>query len=696
MNQKYSFEEIFNNAKWIMAEDIETYGVFRKNFQIDEDIKSATIDIIGLGTFVFYINGVPGCDHLFLPLNSDYEERKFPSDECFNHRIYVSKYDITHLIKKGKNTLCTLLGKGWYNGNYSDIKYGDMKLCYIITLTTEKETKYIVSDLTDKYAPSYIKNVVFYRGEEQDYTDWDKNCLNTDFDDTNWKNVTEAPKPETEYLYSDCPKDKVIQEITPEIVSRNNNTVIYDAKSNISGYPVIKTEKGCNIVKVTFSEELTDGMLNEKHSHKQFFTINADGKELITHPVFAYMGFRYICVEGKATVLNVQKIHSDVEISSEFECSDETLNWIYNTYINTQLCNMHQGIPSDCPHIERRGYTGDGQITCRSAMRCLDMKDFYYKWIDDISDCQDKLTGHVQYTAPYTHSGGGPGGWGGAIVILPYEYFKYYGDDSKIRAMYPQMLKYFEYMEAHSENNLVTSDKPGCWCLGEWCTPGPVVLPAPFVNTYYYIKTMEMAVEIAEYLGKTDDIPLLKERIESKKNTLKSVYFNSWDSNFFGMVQGANAFMLDIGIGDERTKKNFIEYYEKLGYYDTGIFGIDVVTRLLFEYGRGDIAYKLLTADTPHGFGRWKNEGATTFREYWGTSRSHSHPMFGSVVAYLFEHILGIKYHTDWSNQPKTEISPANIPDIKWAKGSITTPYGKISVSYTNNDGEMNVKSNIV
>ena len=46
MNKKYSFEEIFNNAKWIMAEDIETYGVFRKNFQIDEDIKSATIDTV--------------------------------------------------------------------------------------------------------------------------------------------------------------------------------------------------------------------------------------------------------------------------------------------------------------------------------------------------------------------------------------------------------------------------------------------------------------------------------------------------------------------------------------------------------------------------------------------------------------------------------------------------------------------------
>ncbi|MBE7046727.1 MAG: hypothetical protein E7396_04845 [Ruminococcaceae bacterium] len=92
---------------------------------------------------------------------------------------------------------------------------------------------------------------------------------------------------------------------------------------------------------------------------------------------------------------------------------------------------------------------------------------------------------------------------------------------------------------------------------------------------------------------------------------------------------------------------------------------------------------------------KWKNDGATSFREYWGKSRSHSHPMFGSVVAYLFEYILGIKYKVTWSNEPQIEINPANIPNLKWAKGSIVTPYGKISVSYTKENDEMLVKSDI-
>ncbi len=690
--KKMEFSEVFGCAKWIMADDSETFPVIRKNFEISGDIKRATIDIVGFGAFVFYVNGTLGTDDLFLPLNSDFEEREFPIGEVLEHRVYVSNYDITCLLKKGKNTLSVLLGNGWYNGNYSDKKYGDMKVCYKITVETDKGVESFVSDLSDKFSPSYITKSIFYLGEEQDYSCWDEKFLSNDFDDTLWENVKEAKAVESDFYYSDCPTDRVISSVEPKIVSENGDTVIYDTGVNFSGYPVIETLDGSDTVKITFSEELDGDDLDKKHMHSQFFTVKTGGKKVIAYPRFTWLAFRYFKVEGKAKVLRVHETHTNAPVTSEFESSNETLNWIYKTYINTQLNNMHGGIPSDCPHLERRGYTGDGEITCRSVMRCLDAEKFYNKWIDDISDCQDKLTGHVQYTAPYTASGGGPGGWGAAIVILPYEFWKYYGDDSKIKAMYPKMLKYFEYLEAHSENNLVTTDKPGAWCLGEWCTPGPVILPAPFVNNYFYVKALEMTIEIAEYLGKKEDIPMMEERIKIRKDAITAAYLNPWDGNFLGMVQGANAFALDIGLGDERTKENFIKYYDELGYYDTGIFGIDVVTRLLFKYGRGDVAFKLLTADEPSGFGWWKKDGATSFREYWGESRSHSHPMFGSVVAYFFEYILGIKYFVTKGGTPTCKIEAVEIPGLDWAKGAVMTPFGKIIVSRKNENGKLKVE----
>ena len=152
--------------------------------------------------------------------------------------------------------------------------------------------------------------------------------------------------------------------------------------------------------------------------------------------VFSWYAFRYIKVEGDAELVSVLRTHTNTPVTSSFESSDKTLNWIYDAYLNTQRSNMHHGMPSDCPHFERRGYTGDGQLTCRSAMHLIDMHAFYTKWMEDISDCQDRLTGHIQYTAPYTHSGGGPGGWGSAIVVLPYEMWKHYGDDKNLERFY--------------------------------------------------------------------------------------------------------------------------------------------------------------------------------------------------------------------------------------------------------------------
>ena len=165
-------------------------------------------------------------------------------------------------------------------------------------------------------------------------------------------------------------------------------------------------------------------------------------------------------------------------------------------------------------------------------------------------------------------------------------------------------------------------------------------------------------------------------------------YYNPCDSNFLGMRQGANAFAIDIGLGDEKTKNNFINYYDKLGYYDTGIFGTDIVTRKLFEYGRADVAVKLLTAGEPHGFGKWQKDGATTLWEYWFDSRSHDHPMFGAVATYLFEYLLGIKQTKDSYGFDRITISPAYVDSVDYVKGHITTDKGVIRVAYEKVNGK--------
>ena len=308
----------------------------------------------------------------------------------------------------------------------------------------------------------------------------------------------------------------------------------------------------------------------------------------------------------------------------------------------------------------------------------------------------------MQYTAPYVRSGGGPGGWGCAIVEVPYQMYRHYGNTEVLAKYYGNMRRYIDYLEAHSEFGLVTSDKEGEWCLGDWCGPNilyperditahnqQVFLPAPMVNTYFMVKSLYRLAEIARILEKDSDAEEYLAKAEERKKAIQAAYFNNFDGNFLMGVQAANAYAIDLGLGNKRTYPNLLRYYNALGHYDTGIFGTDILTRVLFERGEGDLAVRLMTNDGAQGFEHWRRNGATTLHEYWDSnrSRSHSHPMFGAPVAYLFEYVLGIHQQPNTAGYTSLIISPAAIRSVPYAKGSMETPNGTVSVSYEQKEG---------
>lgn len=691
--------EMFGEAKWIAAEpeNIVAAPLFRKCFDIKAG-ESAVIRIIGLGAFVAYMNGKRISDEYFLPLNSEYEKCDFPvGEELTGFRTYVTEYDVTEYLRTGKNALSVLVGHGWYNGVHygARISCGEKKLIFALMIKgSTGAVRTVVSDGSEKYIESFVKDGDQNRGEAHDYTDWHGELLSPEIDDDGWGRVRFSKPVETEYLFTDCPADKIIDTLDAACVYECENYRIYDAGANISGYPVLRSVDGVvGESRVIFSEALNaDGTdIDESHVFWQHFNVINDGAVREEFPVFTWLGFRYFRVEGAPVdVVCVKLVHAAVDVNSSFESDNAVLNWTYDAFIRTQLTNMHRGIPSDCPHIERLGYTGDGQLCARTAMMTLGAKEFYEKWIMDISDCQDKLTGRVQYTAPYSYCGGGPGGWGAAIVFVPYEYYKAYGDDKYLRKLFPQMLFFFDFLDSKSTAGVVTGFKDGLWCLGDWCTPVAWTLPTPFVNTCFYLICLDRAVEIAKIIGCTEEIPGLEGRIEKCKKAVNTFYFNDFvrDDTYCANTQGAGAFALSAGLGNETTKEKMIGYYETLGYYDTGIFATEMVTRKLFEYGRADVAFKLLTASEPHGFGRWMNIGSTTLREYWGDDcRSFSHPMFGGVVSLFFEYILGIRQAEKSAGYDSVIISPVSIEGLNRASGHITTPHGRIAVSY-NKEGE--------
>lgn len=684
-----------HDAKWISTGGTCNTPLIRGRLKLPQ-IKKATITVAGLGIYELYINGKKVSEDLFLPLSTDYTERTNitygtqPFHEEFRHRLYCPVYDITACLTEGDNTVCFMMGPGWYELPWDG--YGTIKLCYSIEYTDIcGETHFAGSDASVKWKQSYVKQANLLNGESHDYAGYDDAWMEQGFDDSGWEKVAVEEAPVTNLYIQDCPADKIIRHIKPQLIQEKDGARIYDVGENITGYPIFTSAAPAGEkISVRYGEVLNaEGDLDEEHTYGQHTDFLTDGTGRKMHSRFTWMCFRYFEVTGDAQVEDCVVIHSDVDVTSSFSCDSEVLNWMREAYIRTQLDNMHCGIPSDCPHAERRGYTGDGQLTCDAAMLQLDAQKFYQKWIYDIADCQDSKTGHVQYTAPFLPSGGGPGGWGCAIVMVPYSYYKHYGDVEILKELYPQMIHWFEYMEAHSEDELVTTDLEGVWCLGDWCAPAmgfneldAMIIPNPLVNTYFYIKAMEHVLEINGLLGVHDCDELLQKRIARKKEAITAHYFEPDTGNFAGNLQGSNVFALDLGLGDERTFRNMITYYRQIRKYDTGIFGTDILTRYLFENGEEELAIALLTTKEDGSFYQQMKNGATTISEYWTGHRSQCHPMFGAVSRYLFEYILGIRQTEQSVRFGQLEIEPKCMELIKSAKGHITTPLGKVAVEY--------------
>lgn len=691
--------ELFGKAKWVSPMEQCDTPYIRGEFAAEKEIQKASITICGLGWFMLYLNGRKVGDELFTPANTDYQhcpEMHYSEyfGEVLSHRIYCLEYDITdYLFKESDacNCIGVALAPGWYKTNTEvpdeyglGYSYGYVKLCFRIQLLyTDGTREEVLSGEDLKWSESPLVHYTLRLGERYDYNSIRMDGWNVaGFDDSEWYAVESVEAPVSEYYLQDCLPDRVIRHITPKLIHETEDAYIYDVGENITGTPVVK-QRGNAVEEIIFrcSERLNpDKTIEENTMHNQESRFVTDGMDREYRLQFSWFGFRYVSVSKNAVMTDCEVIHTDVAVTSAFRSDNELLNWLYDAYIRTQLDNIHCCIPSDCPHLEKQGYTGDGQLTAQCCMMLLDSRKMYDKWLGDISDCQDTISGHVQYCAPYIWCGGGPGGWGCAIIEVPYLYYQMYGDKSVLEEFLPKTLHYFDYLEAHSEEELVTSDQPGLWCLGDWCTPEKIAIPAPFVNNYFYIKSLNRTIETCRILGKEELIPGLEARKAVKIQALEAHYYNAETGDYAENIQGANAFAIDLGLGDERTLDHMVERYRSCGMYDTGIFGTDIVTRVLFEKGYNNEAFQLLTSKGKYSFYNWMVSGSTTLPEYWTFKRSQNHPMFGAVVKYLFIYLLGIV--NEGVAYENILIEPRFVEGMDRAEGYLTTERGKISVKY--------------
>ncbi len=691
---------MIEKASWIGCPQTVEVPVIRKCFTLLKP-RSGIIEVTGLGFFSLFINGRRVTENCFTPALTDYEPRdrshwNYPSFDQLTHRILYLTYDIQAFLRDGENVLEIQLAPGWYRQNErvceGRMSFGTkLKALFAAEITVEDGSiMHIFSDGTETWTPCEITYSNLFIGEVHD-----ARLLEQSFES---QSVELLPSPDSLLTKQICPPDRVIRTITPKLLGKKNGKSLYDLGENTT-IRVLVTAGGTAgaEIRLTYGEnKLNDYEVDvcstgshykrpNRMSQIQQDTFICSSKKHTFCSEYVWHACRYIETEGEFDTLLAQVVYTDVAEISEFWCDNETINWIYDAYVRSQLTNLHNCIPSDCPHRERLGYTGDGQITAKSAMLILDMREAYRKWIRDILDCQDIIGGHVQHTAPFFGGGGGPGGWGNAIVVIPDEYDKHYDDRMLLEQCYPHMQKWIAYMRSRTEGDLVVREEPKGWCLGDWATLYPTRIPEPYVNSCFFVDALQRMKRISRRLDKPMDAMGYHRYAENIRQALKNKYYDLGTGSFCGGVQGADAYAVWLNLpDDERTLENLVNRYTALNQFDTGFLGTEILTKVLMEHRQENLVFQLLVTEKVGSYHFMKVNGATTLWEYMNGKLpygSQNHPMFGALVQHFFDGFLGIRQPTDNVGYQKLCIVPKLPKQMHKVKGAVKLPCGQVNVS---------------
>ena len=696
----------------------------KKEMKLPADVYKATMKIVGLGFYELSINRQKVTDAVFVPLWSDYDKT-----------VFYNTYDVTALLKKGKNQLSVLLGNGFYNeqgGRYTKMKvsYGPPTLyCSLEIELKNGRTVCIVSDGSWKYSPSSITFNSIYGGEDEDARIT-----------SSWKPVVIQKGPRGILRQQMAQPVKMMEyfgvksrhQLTPQQIAKASNakhpipagTFVLDMGQNLAGFPQIKVSgKAGQQVRLYLSETLTaQGTCNQKQSGSPYYLTytlsgkgekSADGKRIETwHPHFTYYGYRYIQVEGavmkgdenpdgKPVVEDIQScfVYNSAAKIGNFECSNPMFNRAYQI-IDRAIRSNWQAVWTDCPHREKLGWLEQDWLNGEGLVYNYDCRSMIEQTMQNIADAQH-ANGAVPTTAPeYIYFKGkwldpfaeSPE-WGGALVALPFLYLQYYGDDRMVKKYAPQMFRYVDYLQSKDSCRIL---KQG---LGDWYDYGKgrsgfsQNTPMPLVATAHYYQWVKLTQKAAAMSGKTAEAnryAILASEIlqafqkeflhvekaasseKSSSDAVEKIYYGSGS-------QASNAIPLALGMVPSQYRKQVLQHLvdDIHAHHDrltTGDVGNRYLFQALLENGYAGLWYKILAHDDVPGYGFQIKKGMTTLTEQWNPEMgaSMNHFMMAHINNHFLPDIVGIRIE-----QGRLIIAPQPMGDLTWAKGCTRLSDGK-------------------
>lgn len=712
---------------WIGAKKDISSPLFRKEFKLAKEIKRARIYISGLGFYELYINGKKVGDHVLDPALTDYRKRV----------LYVI-YDIKDVLREGRNTIGVMLGNGWYSDSSVfgiQPKFGDSPrlLLQMNIEFADGMTVNIKSDKTWKVSSGPIICNNLHGGEIYDARLEKPGWTTSSYDGSGWANAEIVSDPGGKMVTQLMPAMKVVETIKPvKFTSPKAGVYVYDFGQLFGGWVRlhVKGSRDTKIIIKYSSRMLPSGLIDEApypgDQETDFYILKGYPKGEAYEPRFTFHPVRYVQITGcpsKLAKSNLEGrvIHSAVDLSGDFHCSNPLLNQIHRS-VTWTLRNALKGFPLDCLHREPIAYNEPASVSSILYTRKY-MPLFWTKWLSDIKGTQ-RQEGWISDLAPDF-----PGidrqpdaAQAGNYPALVWYLYQYYEDKRILADHYSAMKAWADYLTSNADGYIITTG----W-LGDHMLPGKFPgeeefvskeTPPPLIWTGYYYCSVSIVSQVADVLGKTNDVVQYTELAEKIKDALNDEFFDKSNDNYARGSQTSNVFPLVLGIvpkgHQETVVRNIIrDIMEKQdGHIHTGHVGTTSMIEALTKFSDGKAMYQIATTTTYPGWGYMVRQGATTIWESWGgdwvnttthraAHRADSMMMWGCIDKFFYNYLAGIgepDYHGLGYMVPgfrKIEIKPHVLGDLTSASASIKTVRGMVSSSWEKTDDSLTLEVSI-
>ncbi len=693
-------------AGWLKPYYLEASApMFRKEFWIDGKVTRGKLYLCGLGYQEAYINGNK--------VNSD---MLGPAWTNYRKRVSYVVYDVGQWLRIGENVCGVMLGEGWY-GTMEGMGVGTHLFSAQLSLEYEdgrREWRY--TDGNDGwmvYSKGPLKANSIYIGEVYDARDeikgWDLPGYEVPHREE-WNPAIETEGPEGKMVPQDVEAIVSVKEIKPVAITEpEKGCYVADFGQNMAGIVGIRLkERQGTEVTIRYAELVDrEGRINTANLRtaqaKDVYISN--GEEAEYKPRFTYHGFRYAQVSGMEKPLRPEQItayvvRSGVSGRGDFSCSNGLVNKIQEMCRWTEGNNLH-GVPTDCPQRdERLGWLNDLTVRAEEAVYNFEMHRFFTKYLQDIADEQGKRTGAITDTVPYVRYGSCPADpVCSSYLILGWLMYEHYGDVDTLRKHYEGYGAWTKFLYRNTGDGIVTYSYYGDWAspvagsIADSYGSGAVsgITPGTLMSTGFLYYNAALMEKIALAIGKEEDVDKWRKMAEATKAAINRHYYHKESGNYASGSQGANTFMLWLGIAPEpgRTVKALVEDIRKHDtHLTTGNICSRYILEVLAEHGYEDVAYELASQTTYPSWGYMAKMGATTIWERWEFVESgpllgmasHDHPMYASVSAWFYRYLLGIRVIAP--GFAEYAVRPCVPEGLDWAEGSVETVKGTVKVRW--------------